>query len=477
MNPSEKLRSVFSEMVVRKSPEQSKAFSALSIPSYLRDWLVKRFSDPDGHVDMNEIYAYIRETLPRRDDWEALKNRAIQGKTVRFLAKVQVEIDVKTGKGLYSLPDFGFPKRRLEAIIDDRVLATKHDDLLASSDAWGVIELAWRMESIGQAREEGHLVLTDFRPFRPYRTDPDYFRQGRREFALDEWIDLLLLAVDYNPAGYHTEAEKLAMLTRLLPFVEKRLNIIELAPKGTGKSYVFSQLSKYGWLVSGGSVSRPRMFYNIGNRTPGLVSRYDYVALDEVQSITFPEQEEMRGALKGYMESGEYRVGDYSGVGEAGIILLGNIDAEIMTVERDMLRDLPPAFHESALLDRFHGFIKGWDIPRMRENLKANGWALNTEYTTEILHSLRDDVRYRAIVDELLRVPRGADTRDTEAIKRLATAWLKLLFPHAVSEPVDANLFRQYCLEPSKEMRGTIRKQLHIMDSAEYSSVIPEITC
>jgi len=230
-------------------------------------------------------------------------------------------------------------------------------------------------------------------------------------------------------------------------------------------------------LVSGGSVGRPRLFYNIASRTPGLVSRYDYVTLDEIQSITFPDEEEVRGALKGYMESGEYRVGDYRGVGEAGIVLLGNIDVEKMDTTTRLFDELPVCFQESALIDRFHGFLKGWDIPRMRENLKAEGWGLNTEYMSEILHSLRYDVRHRTVVDSLLQVPRGADTRDTEAIKRLCTAWLKLLFPHATGpDQISREDFAAYCLAPAMQMRGIIRQQLHKMD-AEYGETLPEIKC
>lgn len=191
----------------------------------------------------------------------------------------------------------------------------------------------------------------------------------------------------------------MAMLSRLLPFVEKRINLIELAPKETGKSYVFAQISKYGWLVSGGSISRAKMFYDISKRTQGLVSRYDYVAFDEIQSIKFTDAMEMQGALKGYLESGEYRVGDSRGVGDAGLILLGNIDSELMDVNQNMFKNLPDIFHESALLDRFHGFIKGWNIPKMKESLKANGWALNTEYFGEIMHYLRDELAYRVVVD------------------------------------------------------------------------------
>lgn len=141
----------------------------------------------------------------------------------------------------------------------------------------------------------------------------EYYIGARQYFTIDEWINVLLSAIDYNPKGYVSKTQKIAMLSRLFPFVEKRINLIELAPKETGKSYVFAQISKYGWLVSGGSISRAKMFYDISKRTPGLVSRYDYVAFDEIQSIKFTDAMEMQGALKGYLESGEYRVGDTRG--------------------------------------------------------------------------------------------------------------------------------------------------------------------
>ena len=465
-------------MAVFKTPERSKQFAALNIPPYLRDWLVMRFSDSNGLVDMDEIMQFVRSTIPRREDWEPLKARMVnEGAPIRFLARMQAEIDVSSGEALFSLPDFGFPRHRREAVVSREVIRNRKDELLASSETWGVVKLEWRLEKRNAGPEIGTVYMTDFAPFQPYRVDVEFFQQARSEFSLEEWIDLLLLGVDYNPAGFLSMAERLALLTRLLPFVEKRVNLIELAPKGTGKSYMFSQLSKRGWLVSGGSISRARMFHNIASNAPGLVKRYDYVALDEVQTITFTNDDEVKGALKGFMESGEYRIGEHHGHGEAGIILLGNINQDRMNEDDNMIRELPPVFQESALIDRFHGFLRGWSIPRMRENLKAEGWGLNTEYLTEMFHALRDDVRYRATVDELLRVPRGADTRDTEAVKRLATAWLKLLFPDATSiSKVDLNLFRHHCLEPAMDMRGVIRKQLHKMD-LEYPAEVPPIEC
>jgi ATP-dependent Lon protease len=470
------MKSIFSDMLVYKRPQHGSFFQSLNIPSYLRDWLIMRFANKEGELDHEEVQGFVSRYIPRRHDWERLKaEMAKEGRRVRFLARVQVTIDVNSGEGLFQLPDFGFPRKRYEARIADRLLRAKKEELLSSSEAWGVVELKWWPEGVRGKRDQGSIVMVDFASFRPYRVDLDFYREARKEFSLEEWIHVILSAIDYHPLGFLNSKQKLTLLSRLLPFVEKRVNLIELAPKGTGKSYMFSQLSKYGWLVSGGSISRARLFYDLSRKETGLVSRYDYVALDEIQTISFPNEEEVRGALKNYLESGEYRVGDQHGVGEAGMVLLGNISQDAMDENQVMFRELPSVFHESALLDRFHGFIKGWDIPRMQENMKAEGWGLNTEYFSEVMHALRDDVRYAGVVDELLEVPKGADTRDTRAIKRLATAWLKLLFPHVTDAgAVDGNQFRAYCLESALQMRGLIRKQLHLMDP-EYGENLPDV--
>ena len=143
----------------------------------------------------------------------------------------------------------------------------------------------------------------------------------------------------------------------------------------------------------------------------------------------------------------------------------------------NMFVELPKVFHESALIDRFHGFIKGWNIPRMNDDLKASGWALNSEYFCSIMHELRDDMSYRAIVDELVVVPDGADTRDTEAVKRISTAYLKLLFPN-VRQPSDISSddFKRYCLDRARKMRDTIKYQLGLLDDEYKGKDIPAFT-
>jgi len=464
-------------MIVYKHPTQNKFFASLSIPPYLRDWIIMRFADDDGRVDLDEVSAFVKKNIPSKRDWELLKSRMIkEGERVRFLAKLRVEIDVRTGEGFFSLPDLGFPSRKREALVSSPVLRQYSHELLAESETWGIIECDWNPFGLTGKEGDGVIRMIDYKPFQPYRIDIEFFQDARKAFSTDEWIDLLLLAVDYNPAGFLSTRQKLTLLARLLPFVEKRVNLIELAPKGTGKSYLMSQISKHGWLVSGGSISRARLFYDISKKARGLVSRYDYVAFDEVQTISFPDVDEVRGALKGYLESGEYRVGDYRGVGDAGLVLMGNIPDEKMNININMFTELPNAFQESALIDRFHGFIEGWHIPRMRENMKAIGWALNVEYFSEIMHALRNDIIYPALIDELLEIPKSSDTRDTTAVKRICSGFMKLLFPHVKSvDSVNKDEFEIYCLEPALHMRQIIKGQLHIMDS-EYSDSIPVIS-
>lgn len=472
-----KIRTHFENMVVYKHPTQNKFFASLSIPPYLRDWMIMRFADNNGMVDLEEVGAFVKNNIPGKKDWELLKGRMVkEGERVKFLAKLRVEIDVRTGEGFFSLPDLGFPNRKKEALVTGQVLRQYSHELLADSETWGVIECTWNPFGLSGKEGDGVIQMINFTPFQPYKIDIDFFQEVRKEFSINEWIDLLLLAVDYNPAGFLDNRQKLTLLSRLLPFVENRVNLIELAPKGTGKSYLMSQISKYGWLVSGGSISRARLFFDISRKARGLVSRYDYVAFDEVQTISFPDVEEVKGALKGYLESGEYRVGDYRGIGEAGLVLMGNIPDEKMNVDVNMFTELPYTFQESALIDRFHGFIKGWDIPRMRENMKATGWALNVEYFSEVLHALRKEIVYPAVVDDILEIPRTSDTRDTTAVRRICSGLMKLLFPHIKTvEDVDKKEFQTYCLDFALQMRGTIKRQLHIMDS-EYSHDVPNIT-
>jgi ATP-dependent Lon protease len=480
-NLDEKIRSIFLNESIYKDPRKSKFFSTLNIPSYLRDWLVKKYSTNDGEIDLETVKSFIKEKIPRKEDTQVIRDKLInKNEQVSILAKILVEIDITSGEALIYLPELGIPEKkyqsRIEKHIIDKYAMDNENELLSPEGCWGVVTLEWRLEkSHNKSKEEGRIVCTDFKPFKPYKIELDYYRDARNEFTIQEWIDVIIRAMDYNPDGFEQETQKMWMIARLLPFVENRINIIELAPKGTGKSYLYSQLSKYGWLISGGSISRSKLFYDMNRKKQGLFSKYDFVALDEIQTISFPNKNELQGALKGYLELGEYRVGDYRGIGNSGLILLGNIPEEFQNEYKAVFSKMPEIFKESALLDRFHGFIMGWELPRIKEGLKAKGWSFNVEYFTEVLHRLRDDIQYRAVVDDILEIPLNADTRDVEAIKRLCTGFLKILFPNVTNiMDIDKNEFEEYCLRPAMKMRGIIRYQLYLMDR-EYSEQIPKI--
>ena len=466
---SEKLREQFDEMVVYKDLKEMSFLKTLKLPSFLRDWVLKKFQDEDGNFDTDELLDFVNTYMPRKEEWNSIKNRIITGyEHVKLLTRITVDISVKTGEVSFSLPEFGLESK--ETLIEPHIWDSVKDDLLKGTDIWGVVELGYRLpDDTAKPKITGKIKLTDFSSFCPYETDLAFYKDVRSEFNISEWIDIMLGAIDYNANGYKEEHNKLAMLKRLLPFVEKNLNIIELAPKGTGKSYVFGNVSKYGLLTDGGKVTRAKMFYDTSKKAPGFIVGHDYVAIDEVKLVQFGDVNEMRSVMQGYMERGRCEVNGNEVLSDAGVVFLGNIEADNMDEYKNMLTELPALFQESALVDRMHGFVKGWDIPPMQPGLKISGWALNTEYFCTVLHMLRDDISYRAIVDQIVEVSDGAYERHVEAVKKLTTAHLKLYFPNVRSvADIDKQLFLNYCLRPSVKMRAIVQKQLEILDPKEY---------
>lgn len=472
-----KLRDYFEEMVVYKDLRNNSFFSSLGLPSFLRDYLLKTFSDDFGNFDMDEVTEFVKKFIPKKEEWMSLKNKIVyENESVQILTKISVDIDIKTGEISFAIPDFGVTGN--ETLIEPAIWDQYKDELTRGNETWGIIKLGYRPPNdAAKPKTPGKIKLIGFKNFCPYTVDLDYYKDMRAHFSIDEWIDVLLGAIDYNADGYATDWQKRSMLTRLLPFVEKKLNLIELAPKGTGKSYVFGHISKYGLLTDGGKVTRSKMFYDATRRKPGYICGPDFLAIDEVKLVNFGDENEMRSILQGYLEYGTFNSNGYNGESDAGVVFLGNIKEENMNEYNYMLGELPTLFQETALLDRIHGFVKGWDIPRMNDGLKLTGWALNSEYFCSILHELRNDMSYRAIVENLIAGPDNADTRDSEAIKRIATAYLKLLFPNVRSkDDVNKIEFRDYCLTPAMKMRRIIKLQQGFIDTEYKNKDVPFFT-
>lgn len=467
-----KIREYFSAMSIFKDPAKTNSlFAGRNLPSFVKDYLLKSYLNiQTGEIDTQGLTHFLDQVIPAKSGM--VKDRIVSGDEVVLLCRFNIYIDLVKGQKQFSIPDYGIKLR--EGIIPEYTYR-KHEGELVDGEKWGIVKLCLLPDSNGN---RNHVQMVDYKPFKPYSSvDVDYLVEARSQFSVSEWIDLLISAMEYDPDGFQSLTQKLEFISRLLIFVEPRLNMIELAPKGTGKSYVFGNLSKYGWLVSGGKVTRAKLFYDKAKQQNGIIKNHDFTVFDEIQTIVFQEPAEIQAALKSYLESGKTTIDNTEFTSECGLMLMGNIPltADKTPVSPMYFDSLPPNFRESALLDRFHGFIEGWLLPRIDNSMIFHGWTLNVEYFSEILHALRTANNYGLLFDQLVTFEDKADVRDSKAIKRLTTAYMKLLFPNwTTPEKVNADEFQMYCLDPAIHRRAIIKEQCHNIDP-EFKTRMPEV--
>lgn len=472
---TQKVRQAFGVQSIYKDPTASGSlFDGRTLPSFVKDFLLKRFINADGQVDRGGLTAFLDKVIPRHT--AEVKDRLGRGEELTLLTRFEVYIDLVKGLRRFGIPDMGIKLR--EGIIPDYVY-TKHLGELVDGEQWGVIKLCVLPDDDGR---KNHVEMVEFKPFKPYRNvDMNFYREARARFSTEEWIDVLISAMEYEAGEFASQREKLEFLTRLLIFVEPHLNVIELAPKGTGKSYVMGNLSKYGWLVSGGKVTRAKLFYDKLRQQTGILKSHDFTTFDEIQTIEFQERAEIQAALKAYLEQGKTTIDNFEFISDCGLMLMGNIElgANGLPTSRRYFDKLPASFRESALLDRFHCFIEGWHLPRITKGMIYEGWTLNVEYFSEVLHTLRTQSVYAQLFDELVTYDKSrADNRDYNAVKRITVGYMKLLFPHwAGIDAVDRAAFETYCLTPAIERRAIIKEQCSQIDqSPSFKKPMPNFT-
>jgi ATP-dependent Lon protease len=464
-----KIRTAFSSNAIYKNPAATNSlFVGRNLPSFVKDFLLKKFIDSEGNIDQGLLTSFLDSVMPK----EPIKERLRDNSEVTVLARFIVSIDLVKGITRFAIPDMDIKEK--EGQIPEYVYS-KHKGELVDGEKWGIIKLCVMPDDDGK---KNHIEMVDYKPFKPYKSvDIHYFQEARKHFTTEEWLDVLLSAMEYDADGFESMTQKIEFLTRLLIFLEPRLNVIELAPKGTGKSYVFGNLSKYGWLVSGGKVTRAKLFYDKQKKQNGIIKNHDFTVFDEIQTIVFQEPSEIQAALKSYLESGKTTIDNNEFSSECGLMLMGNIPLtkDKRPVSNLYFNSLPINFRESALLDRFHCFIEGWHLPRINKSMIFKGWTINVEYFSEIMHALRTQNQYSLIFDELVTFEKNADMRDFNAVKRITTAYMKLLFPHwTKKEDVNYEDFDLYCLQPAIRRRGIIKEQCHNID-AEFKTRMPVI--
>ncbi len=459
-----KIKQSFPDVSVHKGLANSVGLSGRVIPVFVSDWLVSRYSDTYGGVDGDAIRKFIARYLPDKKQKEPLLYELRNGNQLKILDAYSVKVHPSRGDLQLKIPALDIMGRVRETIVED-------NPLLLMGNVWGSGTLMWMPQKDKQDRYE--IVMTNFKPMQAASIDLDYFLEQRKAFDTQEWLALLIRTMGYDEQKYSVR-QKILLLTRLVPLIEPRVNIIELAPKGTGKSYIFSQLSRHAWLISGGVVTRAQLFYNMQRRQAGIISSYDAVILDEIQTIKLSNEGEIIGALKGYLEAGEFRVMGFHGSADAGFVILGNIPIEDNRPrDENFFRELPRWLNSqnaTALLDRFHGLLPGWELPRIESSSLCQSYALRADFFGEVIHALRNRQEHIAYVKD--HTESTGDLRDTRAVHRLACGFMKLLYPDI--ESVTLNNFENLCLKPAIELRSNIRRQMAILDP-EFSPNIAEI--
>lgn len=469
-----KLKNTFAGVTVNRTRSTDSLFHGRNLPAFVKDYILRRFSDEEGSVDGVALKEYLDEKMPA--DSDNLKSRLMRGERINMTSRVVFKTNIRAGRVEFEIPDAGIVSDAFVA----PALVERNEETIFDGEQWGNMTISYNPP---EKQLKGYVSMTMFRPFEPYRIDLDFYRRTRSEFSIEEWIDLLIIAMGYDAAKIEDEAIKREYISRLLPFVEPRLNMIELGPKSTGKSHLYNNFSRRGWCVSGGKISRAKLFYNKSSRKFGLLKHYDVVSIDEISSFSFVDPDEMQSAFKSYLEQGKCTVDNTNFLSDCGLVLMGNIllDEERRPVDTAYYKALPVMLRESATLDRFHSFIEGWKLPRLEAGLIHEGWTIDSEYFSSILHALRTEGDYASIFDEITEHDDDADLRDLKAVRKVATAYAKLLFPHVRSvgrlTPESLERYKEaydrYCLQPAIERRAIIRLQCHAIDP-EFSEKMPK---
>lgn len=454
----------YGEVIINKHLIHEAGFGARAIPTYVGEWILSHFAQ-EGQLteeSRQRIATFLGKYLPTKGQKDEIKNRLLKLETVQLLDDFSVTVNLKTGQRHLRIPLLDINDAFVsESIVDQ-------NELLVTSGVWGIGSLFY-VPPDGPS-DRGQVWMREFRPFQVSSVDLDYFGECRQHFTLDEWLDLMVSSIGFNPHVQELR-QKMILITRIIPLAEPRANIVELAPKGTGKSFVYDNLSRYARVVAGGKITPPVLFHNLASHTPGLITRYDVIVLDEVQSIRGDSAGELIAGLKVYLESGRYSRGNTMGTSEAGFVMLGNTaldeNQRPLHEEEGLFREIPNFLQETAFIDRIHGLISGWDMTRVTKDTPSRSMGFKGDFFSEILHALRSDAHYAEYVSQETRLVNCDDLRDRKAITRLATGFLKLLFPDMEPSPEE---FREFCVGPAVELRQRIRDELHKLDR-EYAKV------
>lgn len=458
-----KVRHVFGDLAIDKRRLPASQLQKRGVPAYVGEWLLDTLVPGDGPLSQSEAekaQSWASRFIPSPNQAKQIKSRLVDGEIVKVLTVVEVDVFLTRTRQekVANMKLLGIS----DAFISDG-LVEQYPDLL-NQGMWGVVELA--------STQEGVTILS----FKPMQATVNLrlYKEARREFALEEWRSLMLISMGYNPQAF-SETEQMWLLCRLLPLAQKNMHMMELAPKGTGKSYVYENISPRVRLVSGGNISPAVLFVNNATGHWGLLARYAVVVLDEVQTLKFEKPEEIVGGLKGYLANGRLtRGGLHETASDCGLVMLANIslDNQQRPINQLLVSELPSFLQETAFLDRLRAIVPGWQIRKLSGECFAAGVGLKSDFFGDALFALRDDLEIDQYCARRIQLT-GSNVykRNEDAVRSIASGLMKILFPHR--ELTDGE-FRNYCVRPAVELRQRIWEELQVLDG-EYRQYEREI--
>lgn len=452
-----KATEVFAGKVVRKDLVRQVKVGA-NVPTYVLEYLLGKYCATDDpraiEAGLRLVNNTLADSIIRPDEAMKAQSRVKERGRQRYIDKTLVRLDgtkywaevVNFGHRFVHIPDTFV--RRYERLLEGGV--------------WGQVDIEFRAEEEvgGKARP---FFITDFKPIQLAAFSLDDYCAARAGLTTREWLDLLVRTMGLEPSSFSRRV-KLLMLMRLVPMVQRNYNLIELGPRGTGKSYVYRDLSPYAILISGGKTTVANLFYNMSTRKVGLVGMWDAVAFDEVAGIRFSDKTAIQ-ILKDYMESGSFSRGREEIVAEASIVFAGNINqpVEVLVRAGTLFQPLPEEMQDMALIDRLHFYLPGWEIPKMRNEFFTDHYGFVVDYVAEAFRELRRR-NYTDAIDRNFSLGSHLNTRDAKAVRRTVSGLVKLL--HPAGNPTREEL--QEYLELALEGRRRVKEQLKKMGSFEY---------
>jgi len=433
------------------------------VPTYVVEFLLGRYCASTEQNEIDEGLEIVQRQLKSRTvkagEEELFKSRAKENGAVKIIDLITARLDTKTDSYIATLPSL-----RLTDVRISPELVNEHERMLTGG-FYAEISLNYDA-AIAQEIKGRPFGVESLREIQLSKRDVlDILADARKSFTTDEWKEFLLRSIGIEPEGL-SQRQRDALMLRMVPFVERNYNLVELGPRGTGKSHLFQQVSPYAHLISGGKATVARMFVNNATGQRGLVCQYDVVCFDEVSGVSF-DQKDGVNIMKGYMESGEFSRGKESIRADGSIVLVGNFDVDVEHQQRigHLFGPMPPEMKDdTAFMDRIHAFLPGWDIPKISKELLTDHFGLVSDFLSECWSQLRSQSRVSVLQNRVF-FGGALSGRDTNAVNKTVSGLLKLLYP-GEGEATDEDI--EWAVHIAMEARRRVKEQQKRIGAAEF---------